>query len=126
MKDELRTLIDKATRSLQASQELFALGHFDFAASRAYYALFYASEALLLRKGLKFSKHTAIISGIFDHCVQPGDLPRTYHQTLHLAFKLRQRGDYVSDPPITREIAAKLIHDVQEQIAFALRKLETP
>ena len=31
-----------------------------FAASRAYYAMFYAAEALLQSRGLAFSKHSAV------------------------------------------------------------------
>ena len=51
------SLLDKAERSLLASDQLFAAGHFDFAASRAYYACFYVAESLLLSQGLEFSRH---------------------------------------------------------------------
>jgi len=41
------TFLDKSQRSLQAAELLLAAGHPDFAASRAYYVMLYAADALL-------------------------------------------------------------------------------
>jgi len=57
LKDEIERLIRKARESLEAAKMLFQEGYYGFAASRAYYAMFYAAEASLLKKGLSFSKH---------------------------------------------------------------------
>ena len=48
MTEAVKELLDKSARSIEAAKLLFGDGHFDFAASRAYYAMFYAVEALLL------------------------------------------------------------------------------
>ena len=45
-----------------AAQLLNDQGFHDFATSRAYYAMFYVAEALLLGEGLTFSKHSAVIA----------------------------------------------------------------
>jgi uncharacterized protein (UPF0332 family) len=37
-------------------------GDIDFAASRAYYSLFYIASALLLSRGLSFSSHSGVIA----------------------------------------------------------------
>lgn len=63
MKDaEITGLIKKAKASLEASKKLLQGGYSDFSASRSYYAMFYAVQALLLSKNLAFSKHSAVIA----------------------------------------------------------------
>ena len=54
MNPEVRALLEKAKRSQKAATKLFKHGDADFAASRAYYSLFYTAEALLLSRGLSF------------------------------------------------------------------------
>ena len=62
MKGEIEKLIEKEHRSLEVAREIFDHEHYDFAVSRAYYAIFYLAEAVLLSKNLSFSKHSAVIS----------------------------------------------------------------
>lgn len=50
-KDDVNALLAKARESITAANELLRNNHQDFAASRAYYAMFYVAEALLLDKG---------------------------------------------------------------------------
>jgi len=57
---EQQALVQKARDSLKAARLLHANGQHGFAASRAYYTMFYLAEALLLREGLAFSKHGAV------------------------------------------------------------------
>jgi uncharacterized protein (UPF0332 family) len=45
---EIKALLEKARRSQKAAAKLFKDGDVDFAASRAYYSLFYTAEALFL------------------------------------------------------------------------------
>ncbi|WP_373479828.1 HEPN domain-containing protein [Geminocystis sp.] len=51
----------KAERSLNAAQELNQKDYPEFATSRAYYAMFYVAEVLLLEEDLSFSSHSAVI-----------------------------------------------------------------
>lgn len=62
MRAETEALLTKARRSLDNARRSLDAGDADFAASRAYYAMFYAAEALLLSRGLAFSKHAAVIA----------------------------------------------------------------
>jgi len=91
---EIKALILKAERSLRAGQSLFTQGDYDFAISRAYYAMFYCAQALLLTKKLKFSKHSAVISSFGQEFVKPGVLPEELHTYFMKAFRERQKGDY--------------------------------
>jgi uncharacterized protein (UPF0332 family) len=62
MTREQAALLKKARDSLRGAKLLAEDGLHDFAASRAYYTMFYVAEALLLGEGLSFSKHTAVIA----------------------------------------------------------------
>lgn len=62
MNTEVKALLQKAKRSQRVATKLFKDGDTDFAASRAYYSLFYTAEALLLSRGLSFSSHSAVIA----------------------------------------------------------------
>lgn len=70
MTSEKAALIQKARASLDAARLLAKQGHFDFAVSRAYYAMFYVAEALLLDEGLVFSKHSAVIARLRSEILQ--------------------------------------------------------
>jgi uncharacterized protein (UPF0332 family) len=125
MIEEIQRLIVKAERSLAAVRRLIDSNDYDFAASRAYYTMFYAAEAILLSKNLSFSSHSALISALFKHFVKTGLMQKELHKSLHEAFKLRQEGDYMSSSNITKEIAEKLFDDAKtfiQQIAQLLKK----
>ncbi len=50
MKEATATLMEKATRSLVVAELLTKSGDAEFAVGRAYYAMFYAAQALLNEK----------------------------------------------------------------------------
>jgi uncharacterized protein len=51
MRPEQADLLVKAQQSLEAARVMEERGYHDFAASRAYYTMFYLAEALLLGLG---------------------------------------------------------------------------
>lgn len=55
-------LMEKARDSLQGAKLMAKNGLYDFAVSRAYYAMFYIAEAFLLGQDLSFSSHAGVIS----------------------------------------------------------------
>ena len=90
----MKLLLDKANESLEAANSLFEDGHYGFSASRSYYAMFYATEAVLLHKDLQFSKHSALLSSFNKEFVKEGIFPASIFKSLQKAFELRQEGDY--------------------------------
>lgn len=92
-------------------------GYFDFAASRAYYAMYYAAEALLLSRGLAFSSHAAVIANFGKEFSKTGDMERRFHKYLIATQDLRGLGDYSYNPRVP---AAK----AREAIAWAAEFLE--
>jgi len=90
----VRYRLQQASESLGSAQMLFESGHFRDAVNRAYYAMFYATLALLVSRGKRASKHTGIIS-LFDiEFVKTGRLEKRCSEWLHRAFDLRQDSDY--------------------------------
>ena len=62
--------------------------------NRAYYAMFYASLALLASIDKGASKHAGVIALFDKHFVKTGLLSRDLSRWLHNAFSLRQMADY--------------------------------
>ena len=60
MNADFTAQIDKAKESLAAAELLLGQGYAEFAASRAYYAMFYVAEALLASRGQSYSSHAAV------------------------------------------------------------------
>ena len=114
MNEDVKLLIEKGKRSLAAARDLFDRGYYDFAASRAYYAMFYLAEALLLSRGMAFSKHSAVISAFGQHFVKPGHLPAHLHEALRTGFDERNVGDYGFAAPYPRGRAEALIERAEE------------
>ena len=119
MNKDIASLIDKSKRSLNAARLLSESGDYDFAVARAYYAIFYFSETLLLTKQLSFSKHVSVISAIFKYCIKTGELNKSFHKVLHRAFDLRQTGDYFAANLITKDVVDEIIAGITAEIKKA-------
>ena len=94
MNDAQRDLLLSARDSLEAARVLLDSGYPDYAASRAYYAMFDAAEAFLEGKGLWYSKHSAVVSAFGKEFAATGLVPTDYHRSLKRAEELRHVADY--------------------------------
>jgi len=110
---EIGALLEKARRSLRASDNLMKNGDYDFSISRAYYSMFYCAEALLLTRDLKFSKHSAVISFFGREFVMSGLLSKELYGHLIKGFRKRQIGDYEVVNLPTYEDAEELTQDAR-------------
>jgi uncharacterized protein (UPF0332 family) len=116
-------LLKKAGESLRAARLLAANALPDFAASRAYYTMFYVAEALLLNEGLTFSSHAAVISAFGRDFARTGRVPVEFHRYLIDAQDLRNQGDYDIDSAITEDEANQLISQAEQFLELAERLL---
>jgi len=119
MTSEQQDLINKAKESLAASRLLHDQGHYGFAASRAYYAMFYLAEAMLLGEGLAFSKHSAVHSAFGEHFAKSGRVPVKFHRYLIHAMEIRHTGDYGKPMTVTNEDSREQISRAEEFLALA-------
>jgi uncharacterized protein (UPF0332 family) len=123
--NELHALLEKAARSIDAAEVLLEKGHLDFAASRAYYACFYAAEALLLSRGLEFSSHGQVLAQYGRHFSKTRALDPAYHTLLANAFDLRHLADYQTEVPIKLEVVLDVISGGRRFLKAAADYLET-
>ena len=70
--EEVKSLISRARRSLRSARNVLEAGDHDFAMSRVYYAMFYATTAALISQGIKRSKHSGALAAFGQHLVKPG------------------------------------------------------
>jgi len=86
--------LEQAVETLREASLLLDQSAWRGAQNRAYYAMFYATLALLATQELGSSKHSGVL-GLFDReFVKPGLLPRELSRSLRLAFNRRQSWDY--------------------------------
>jgi uncharacterized protein (UPF0332 family) len=109
-------LLKKAHESLQAARVLIREEMFDFSASRSYYAMFYAAQALLLTKGLTFSKHSGVIASFGRDFAKQNIIPMEFHRYLIEAQEDRNVGDYGIGPGIAADEADEQIARAEEMI----------
>jgi uncharacterized protein (UPF0332 family) len=113
---EIRSLMERAKRSVRSARNLLEDGDFDFALSRAYYAMFYAAKAALLRRGVQRSKHSGVIAAFAEHLVKPGCFPTADQRNLQAAFQERSEGDYAGIFP-SREKTEQRLRDADDFVA---------
>lgn len=109
--EEIRANLERAREALQAARVLSDAGLFDAAASRAYYAAFYAATALLLYEGRGFRKHTGVLGAIHQHFVRTGRLDQRWGKTINRLFELRGIGDYGGLLHVPREEAENALEE---------------
>ena len=86
--------IDKSGKKLEAAKELISAGYADDAISRAYYAVFHATSAVLLAEGISVESHAALKNAFGLHLVKPGKIDKQYARILNRLKDERENGDY--------------------------------
>ena len=119
MKSETQALLQKAHESVDAASLLLSEAYWAFAASRAYYAMFYAAQALLLEKGLSFSSHSAVIAAFGKEFAKSGVLDARFHRYLLDGQDLRNAGDYDVGTAVTEVQAQEVLAWATEFLAMA-------
>jgi uncharacterized protein (UPF0332 family) len=110
VKKEVQRLLEKADHALEVADSLYKQGFPQDAASKIYYAMFYAAQALLKAEDIEIVKHSAVESALGYNFAKTGRIDPKYHRMLINARKVREIVDY----------------DIQEEIVApaALMKLE--
>ena len=65
-----------------------------FSANRIYYTIFYQVSALLLAKGLSFSKHSRVLAAFNKEFVKTGIIDKELGKFYNRMFEHRRSGDY--------------------------------
>ena len=123
MNPQQQDLLNKAQESLNAARLLKDNNYFDYAVSRAYYAMFYIAEAYLEGESQQFSSHAAVISSFGRDFAKPGKVPKEFHRFLIDAQALRQTSDYGKFQTISEQQAQQQIINAEKIINYAVKHL---
>ncbi|MBN2437104.1 MAG: HEPN domain-containing protein [Deltaproteobacteria bacterium] len=123
MTESVQELLNKSERSIDAAKLLLNDGYPDFSASRAYYAMFYVLQALMLDRNLSYSKHSGIIGAFGKEFVKTGIFDSRFHRYVLSAFNLRNAGDYGGGQDISKKKAALTISEAVELLSEIKRHL---
>ena len=114
MSGPAKALLDKADRAIHAAEVLRKDGEVEFAVGRAYYAMLYTAEALLVSKGLRFRKHASVHAAFGEHFAKAQVLDSKFHRWLLDAYDQRILGDYGVEVSLTNEDAVRVIRQARE------------
>ncbi|HKZ82091.1 MAG TPA: HEPN domain-containing protein [Anaerolineae bacterium] len=105
----VRGYIGRARQMLDTGR--LTLEHRDFitAVNRAYYAAFYAANALLATQHLERSKHSGVIAAFREHFVRTGVIAPEYSDWYGALLDTRQRGDYSLEALLDERRATELL-----------------
>jgi uncharacterized protein (UPF0332 family) len=112
--------LEQADESLDSAQLLLDHKKYRPSVSRAYYAMFYAVQALLIRRQIVTSKHSGAIALFNREFVKNNIFDREFSQWLQEAFDLRQRADY-REMFIVTEVRAKSILENARKFVMEVR-----
>ena len=115
MKDP-KTWLELAEDKLVHAHQIFEIGLYNDTVSRAYYAMFYATKAALLSKGVDLRRHSASIAKFRELFVITGQVEAEYLHFLGQAQSARERSDYVPFAPISCQGAEEILHAAERFI----------
>lgn len=122
-RDEIKAMLSKSKRTLEDARLLLDNERYEAASSRAYYAAFHCIQAILLSKGLTFSKHSGAISAFSRNFLKEGIFPKEFAKHINSLRKHREVSDYAYLQTISKEKAeedlvnaAKLIEVIEQYL----------
>jgi uncharacterized protein (UPF0332 family) len=121
---EISSLIERAERYLKSAGILLKDTDYESSVSRAYYAMFYSAQAVLLTKNLSFSSHKGVISAFGEHFVKTGIFSREMGRELNRAFEKRQVGDYEYTFVISKREAEEILESGKRFVEKVIQYLK--
>lgn len=116
---------EKGDAALRQAQILFDNGEFDGAVSRAYYAVFHYTQAVLFTKGIEAQSHQGLNRLFSLHFVRANVFEKRFATIFSHAQKAREESDYAPEIPFSAEEAKLRIAEAGEFIAASKKYLES-
>lgn len=109
MNEEIIKLIGKAEHALEVAEKLKLMGYIPDSASKIYYSMFYAAQALLKSENIEVVKHSAVESAFGYYFAKAGKIDPKYHKMLMNSRKIREIADYnILEEVIETDVELKL------------------
>ena len=111
MTNEVKKYLEKAEHALEVAEALIKDGYLPDAASKIYYSMFYAAQALLKSEGIEVVKHSAVESAFGYYFAKPGRIDPKYHRMLMNAREIREIADYDIEEEIVEPVASLRVEE---------------
>jgi uncharacterized protein (UPF0332 family) len=122
--NEVEWYIAQAHEALLAAADNVRLAHYSTAINRAYYAMFYAANALLATKGIQRAKHSSVLAAFRQEFVKTGRVEAEYSDSYGDAMDARHEADYTIGARATKKPAQDYLEDAQRFVARVERYLK--
>lgn len=122
MTEEVKKLIEKAEHALEVAEKLMEDAYPSDAASKIYYSMYYAAQALLKSEGIDVIKHSAVESALGYYFAKAGKIEPKYHRMLIDARKIREIADYDIQEEIIEPTASLKIEEGKSFLS-AIKKI---
>lgn len=113
---EVKALMAKAHHALEVSGRLMASEDFADAAGKAYYAIFYAAQALLKAHGIEVVKHSSVASVLGREFAKTGRIDPKFHGIILNARQVRETADYDVFDEVSESTARSTVEDARSFI----------
>jgi uncharacterized protein (UPF0332 family) len=112
-------LLQLAQDELATANLLLVNDRYRASISRAYYAMYHATQAFLTTKNLSSKTHRGSIQLFSQHFIKTGELPIDFARALSDAYDLRQLSDYEETVQLTQTQADTILTSAQAFVAQA-------
>ncbi len=106
--------MEKARESIKAARIMLNEKMLTFAMNRIYYAMFYAVQAALSKKGVSFSKHSQVKGYFNREFIKSGALPMDMGRLYNRAFEYRQKFDYVDFTVADKDMVIEYVENAEQ------------
>ena len=120
---EIGLYLNRARQDLEAAESNLQMGFYSVAVARAYYAMFYAANALLTSKAISCKRHSGVFSAFGEHFVKTGLIETEYAKMLGHAFDSRLDSDYDMTFAVEKTLAEVILSDAERFVGRAAEYL---
>jgi uncharacterized protein (UPF0332 family) len=107
--------LENARKTLKDAHTLFEQGGTPASiVNRGYYAMFYATLAMLVTVDRHSAKHSGVIALFDKEFVKENIIPKELSRMLHQAFESRIEGDYQDNTTVDRHLAAEILESADK------------
>lgn len=124
LKEKVLRQLEKARKKFHSAEKIFEDELYEDAISRAYYAMFHATKALLLTKHIEVNTHSGAVAMLSLHFIKSGILDSAFGKMLSYAKDLRENGDYDTAYEATQEEAVTVLADAQKFLTAIEQAIE--
>ncbi len=111
--DVSSALLHKAQRYLRSASVLLEVGDHDSTVSRAYFAMFYAAQALLLRRDVRLAPGQGLRAAFIEQFVATGQLPERAGIALEDGYLLMETADFGHQASVTGLQAERMLAEAE-------------